>query len=203
LILYYLQLLEFVSEDWSFQIPQRQRICLFEIRKELHGPIQKFILAVQNLSSCCSGRRIPADRRLRTRSPAPRRRQPPQQQQRCSPLRSAGRSRSPGGLCPALVTQGPPAAPSPRTTNWWVGRSRGAQDAEEASWRRHGAPAGTTLSLARATPCQTHTHTITLCVLCSAELQQSSRQWSALCLALLGERERERDVFIGSCVGIG
>lgn len=162
------------------------------VKSYMAGPIQKFILAVQNLSSCWSGRRIPADRRLRTRSPAPRRRQPPQQQQRCSPLRSAGRSRSRGGRCPPLLTQGPAAALSPGTTNWWVGRSRGAQDAEEASWRRHGAPAGTTLSLARATPCQTHTHNHTV----RAQLGRAPTILSPMvCLALLGERERERCIY--------
>lgn len=134
---------------------------------------------------------IPADRWWRTRSPAPRRRR---QQQRCSPLQISVRSRSPGGLSPPPLIQGP-AATSLRTMDWWVRRSRcGGQEASS----RHGAPAGTTLSLARALPCQTERHTHCPCP-CSAarpiELR-SSQMVSA-------SSARERDVFIGSRVGIG
>ena len=118
-----------------------------------------------NQEACFThGRRIPADRWRRIRSPAPRR----QRQQRCSPLQISGRSRSPDGFSPPPVIQGPAAAPLPRTTDWWVRRSRGAQEASS----RHGAPAGTTLSLARALPCQTDTQ----CT-CSARPSSNPLKW--------------------------
>lgn len=171
-----------------------------QIRKEQPDPINNsnpadtyglYTNTGTNQEACFThGRRIPADRwwrRIRSRAPRQRR------QQRCSPLQIAGPSRSPGGLSPPPVIQGPAAAPLPRTTDWWVRRSRrGAQEAEGASLR-HGAPAGTTLWLARALPCQTHTH-----CKCSAWPSSNPLKWQ------LSSGQLERQIlFIGGRVGIG